>query len=974
MASSRSSVALLVAVVALALWAGRVVVRKEYTNIGATPWVPVVRLNYSNYYPGTHRGELEDVTLVFSPPISRPRTHVGALMPTDEWRQGFVEVLGSDWTPLTTPVEVSYELRCDPTHCDRAVLNGRSFAYTAAPEGSEVVLLVLNDLESHTPVAQTALNCAETLAGLRWSLRNRWETSILLEGIAISQVSSPSLVRVLLSELLSRVLWRHWGDREPRGIKTQQETVVDAVRNDSNSTTDAEKLHMTFGFLDELWLVSVVGLTAAFMPAMVCITRPLHEVLIRLAVDFVWPVVLRLHRIGVFEALLSCLSVAVAVRSRTASRSMGVFFALTGLSLAASAFAYSTFAQGLFFRGYMNSSLFTWTGGAREFGLEEVVTIAKALISAVVVLSPSHTGTCSPPYIGSAIEVVQLLTPPSVPWNITKVCVQLNATIAGAQDVEVTLYEEDHGSPSRKEIYSRRSSVSLVTTSISWATVSLLDLVVASPRAYLGFRVYASCNQVFYNTQTLWRGRRAFWRKSSTDAWSLFGADWASDNTTVVSIRTVGQAKQGVPPAWNCSSSPLGTCVLPGWNTQICPLTSSDCGSGSTCFEGGCRGFPDTWICAISMYNQFPQLTHHPKTGSCQCNCGAWDPDCTFQQYSDIIIPHLMEIGWSMLKKNATQEGVPISFDCIENCGDGLIVGLEECDSGTFYCYKSHSFCGDSSVDPGEDCDGGSFCYWQNCTCFPGHQPYAQRSKGCRGCGNGVEEDSEECDGTEGCNPQTCTCVDAYQKRAGVVGCQLIDLLCGNGKVDTDEDDPGKNSTTVVEVHRKKDGRVTGAAAGVSIGAAVLVCGVLGAVVGIVSSIRKKEEPSRPVENPDSEINFVAAAPPGGVNLSGNVKTVFKSHASASEMAQMSPYIHSRGPDGTPIIVVPCSAGSEFALSPKVGNMEVIPGNIVPAGPVDPLVSMCLEAQLPQISAMIQQSLPPSSDVTFVATPNDQPK
>eukprot|EP00727_Mastigamoeba_balamuthi_P006807 m51a1_g2747 putative protein kinase domain containing protein (917) ;mRNA; f:946433-949686 len=846
-------------------------------------------------------------------------------------------------------------------------------------------------------------------------------------------------------------------------------------------------------------------------------------------------------------------------------------------------------------------------------------------------------GTCSPPFLGSSVEIVQLITPPAVPWDVTTVCLQLNATIVSTETVEVTLYREDSGAPSAAPVFTQKFSVPLTSSAFhldtSWVNVAPTGLVVDDQHMYLGIRVVAPCNRITYNTQMLWKGRRAFWRALSADPWSLFAADWAHDNATVVPIRTVGIARKGVPPSWtacaaslyndsvchcecgapdpdckatavspSCSAagtvcSPLGHCVKPGWNEAVCPLklygigdgcqcgcggtlidpdcrlsseagawypralncpgiakcndagacqdawtgcstskfgdgvcdckcgvlgvldpdclttNNSDCGSMSTCMSGGCRAFPSAWQCVPSMYNQFPQATHH-SSKHCQCNCGAFDPDCTFQPESSIYWadgcdPDRMVCGINGTCKVSSPHGDgivdsyedcdsgracgtngrcltgyiqtnPKSLGCVENCGDSLVVGSEDCDGGAFCsstckclaghspisqrfcsgcgngfkesseecdsgvgcdstckcvhgymsadnqsrdCVQAHSFCGDSSVDPGEDCDGGSFCHWQNCTCYDGHLPYTQRSKSCRGCGNGVEEDSEECDGTEGCAPQTCTCVQGYVKYAGVSGCQLIPELCGNGKLDSNEECDGgvfckagcvceaghspvkqtfcggcgndwvddgeqcdggygcvdctcgsdftpSNPPTVsctwvsprdqsgnlsVVVHRKKDARVVGAAAGVSVGVAFVVCCILGAVVRIVSSIRKKEEPSRPIESTDTQLNFVAAAPVGGVNLSGTPNTMFTHQAmSSSEMARSTPYVHSRAADGTPIVVVPCGG---LDLSEQKDGIEIVPGNVVPAGPLDPLVSMSLSTQLPQITSMVQHSV-----------------
>eukprot|EP00727_Mastigamoeba_balamuthi_P012156 m51a1_g7563 hypothetical protein (1344) ;mRNA; f:132611-140816 len=861
--------------------------------------------------------------------------------------------------------------------------------------------------------------------------------------------------------------------------------------------------------------------------------------------------------------------------------------------------------------------------------------------------APVLSDSCTPPTLGSSVEVVQLFTPPQIPWNVTKVCVMMGASLASSETLEITMYPEDYGAPAaNSRAYTYKGTVSVPQTT-GWVSVATSGMVVRSPRVYIGFRIFARCSSVTYNTQTLWKGRRAFWRQDASHAWSQHLGDWTHDNATVVSIRTLGAPSKFVPSDWTCGAglyndsvchcecgapdpdcfktalspnctaagavcSPVAKCVVPGWNTAVCSLSlfgigdgcqcgcggslvdpdcrassaagtwypraencagfkvarcsdagacveawpscdaslygdgtchcgcgasgrvmdsdclitnASDCGAKSTCLSGACRAFPPKWVCPINLYNQYPDLTHRPTSGYCDCLCGALDPDCMIQNsgsgYANgcdwdypicsinitcktsspagdgIVDPGSGEecdSGKGCVAKKCGkgyQKTSPISMDCVELCGDSYVNGTEECDSGVFctsackcstghyaigrtfcsgcgngyvesgeecdsgegcdkscqcvsgfvssgnnsnYCVQSKSFCGDSTVDADEDCDGGFFCHWQNCTCYAGHSPYSQRAKSCRGCGNGVAEDSEECDGTEGCDPSTCLCVDGYTRSGSTYGCQLVDVLCGNRKIDDGEqcdggafceldctctsghsaESPAKTfcsgcgnafidgteqcdggygcinctcdsdftptnpatvsctwivpqtptankSIVVVEV-TKKDNRVVGAAAGASVGIAVAVCGVLGAVVVMVRTIRKKEEPSRPLDMPGSNVSFVATAPAEGVSPMGGMggpRTNFSATIASSELAQVTPYVHSRTVDGTPIIVVPCSSsdsssGAGIPTIPNYPGMEIVHGGIFSAGPVDPLLSMSLNAQLPQIAAAVQ--------------------
>eukprot|EP00727_Mastigamoeba_balamuthi_P013228 m51a1_g8528 putative protein kinase domain containing protein (952) ;mRNA; f:128198-131667 len=855
------------------------------------------------------------------------------------------------------------------------------------------------------------------------------------------------------------------------------------------------------------------------------------------------------------------------------------------------------------------------------------------------VAAPLTPGSCSPPGVGSAVEVVQLLTPARVPWAISEVCVLLGGALSSSESVEVALYPEVDGAPGPDSSATVVGATAWVSPSVAWVNVPAGGLVARSPRVYVGFRVASACNALVYNTQAghpAAAGRRSFWRQGPSHPWSLRLADWAHDNVSVVSIRTLG-GPSSLPPDWSCPArlyndsvchcgcgapdldcsktalspnctapgavcSPLATCVVPGWDAARCPLASygigdgcqcgcggalvdpdcrastvagawypradncpgvarcsdagacvdawpscsaglygdgtchcgcgasggvldpdclatnhSDCASGQTCVAGACRAFPPAWRCSPSMYGQYPDLTHRLPGVGCDCFCGVFDPDCRYQDSQNLyangcdtdmpICSKTLECDFQSpagdgivdAHKEECDSGKgcvgnkcglgyqpksPVWFDCDEVCGNSMVNGTEECDSGAFctpqcrclaghsaigkpfcsgcgngfleageqcdsgagcdsscqcvrgfepsgnqstYCVQSKSFCGDSTVDAGEDCDGGYFCHWQNCTCYPGHSPYAQRGKSCRGCGNGVAEDTEQCDGTEGCDPATCKCVQGYTRSDSVYGCQLVSVLCGNLKIDDGEQcdggpfceldckcseghaaespartfcagcgngyvdageqcdggygcancscasdftvmnpptvactwivpiPPEKNKTVVVVTVSKKDNRVVGAAVGASAGIAVAVCAVLGAVVAVVRSIRKKEEPSRPLDVPGSNVSFVTTTPAEGVNPMGPQHTMFNSAVASSELAQGTPYVHSRTADGTPIIVVPCSSSdsSGTPVLPRYPGMEVVQGGVSSAGPVDPLVTMSLAAQMPQIVAAV---------------------
>eukprot|EP00727_Mastigamoeba_balamuthi_P004920 m51a1_g14426 putative serine-threonine protein (959) ;mRNA; f:505037-508884 len=297
-----------------------------------------------------------------------------------------------------------------------------------------------------------------------------------------------------------------------------------------------------------------------------------------------------------------------------------------------------------------------------------------------------------------------------------------------------------------------------------------------------------------------------------------------------------------------------------------------------------------------------------------------------------------------------------------KGCGNGQIDDGEQCDGGvgcnhrnctcvagyvpsnplSTLCQKIQQACGDHVVSGAEQCDGGRFCDNDNCTCMPGHPPVApQAAAFCQGCGNQYVDAGEQCDGGAGCTHE-CTCASGFHPTSPTLG-----LDC--------EEETAKS--------KDKDNSV---AVGVPIGVTgfVLVC-AMGAVLGFIFTIRRKEAPSTIVERPvDDNCSFVAANDQPGVGM--NViapETALGGLGAMSGSSGAHAYVHSHTADGVPVVVVPVPGAPymqqhqqqqmemqmRMQMQPEQGCVMLDAG----AG-VDPLVLASLSGQLQQIAQSVQ--------------------
>eukprot|EP00727_Mastigamoeba_balamuthi_P013401 m51a1_g8684 putative serine-threonine protein (933) ;mRNA; r:2530-5940 len=573
--------------------------------------------------------------------------------------------------------------------------------------------------------------------------------------------------------------------------------------------------------------------------------------------------------------------------------------------------------------------------------------------------------------------------------------------------------------------------------------------------------------------------------------------------------------------AWTCAAGAFGdrtkcdcSCQQGGVRDPDCSFYAklpSDCGT-RMCSGDKCLQIPYNWACTYSYY----------ANGFCQCSCQGWDSDCNVQASPTTVggcgsagvcrnvnnVATCVSPGCSNgvveTKSEQCETGgagcanctcklgwgpmVPPVTDCRNKCGDGIVVGDEECDGGVFCtackcdsghaernprasscqgcgndlldagedcdggpgcipatckcvagfrqtsppslsCEQQFPDCGDSAIQSGEECDGGLYCNAINCTCGTGSKPYSTPKKYCLACGNGVPDDGEECDGGAGCTKNCkcaakftaatpastdcvsiphscgnkkldsseecdsgkfcrydCKCSEGHEAYAPV---QLYCRGCGNGVVeDSEECDAGLGCSTScrcaagfrrtspptsdceeysnVSASKSKD---NGIAVGVPIGVTgVVVIGAMCGVLYAVFHIRRKEEPSRPIDSHAGDIKFV---PTGDASMSPvvelNVLPQPMSQMSMSMMSGFVPYVHSQAPDGTPIVVVPLNPGESDSSSSTSGTvgpatpqmlappLQIGAGYLQPGAPVDPLVLMSLSSQLPQISQSVQR-------------------
>ena len=132
------------------------------------------------------------------------------------------------------------------------------------------------------------------------------------------------------------------------------------------------------------------------------------------------------------------------------------------------------------------------------------------------------------------------------------------------------------------------------------------------------------------------------------------------------------------PEEWTCGANRKGICDCEcgAYDPDCDNYLNSTCQNGTVCSVETGKCIP--WTCDPSKYNQRTRY-YFP---SCDCNCGSWDPDCEdYDSYTDVI-------GCNWYKK--------------EICSrvDGTCVGNWTC-SMKDYGVPGKCHCGCGAYDPG---------------------------------------------------------------------------------------------------------------------------------------------------------------------------------------------------------------------------------------------------------------------------------
>ena len=139
------------------------------------------------------------------------------------------------------------------------------------------------------------------------------------------------------------------------------------------------------------------------------------------------------------------------------------------------------------------------------------------------------------------------------------------------------------------------------------------------------------------------------------------------------------------------------------------------------------------------------------------------------------------------------------SVSCYRICGDGTVAGDEECDRGSgcsddCKCLSGwhsngnpscYSTCGDNYVVGDEECEwNGNGCD-NYCKCLDGWRSRLDGSRSCiENCGDGMVVGEEECDSSPFCSDKYCICMQDHPYNNESGGCSY----CGNGYVEGKEE------------------------------------------------------------------------------------------------------------------------------------------------------------------------------------------
>eukprot|EP00727_Mastigamoeba_balamuthi_P011805 m51a1_g7247 putative protein kinase domain containing protein (686) ;mRNA; f:127105-130004 len=419
-----------------------------------------------------------------------------------------------------------------------------------------------------------------------------------------------------------------------------------------------------------------------------------------------------------------------------------------------------------------------------------------------------------PPYIATTASVAQLLTPPELPWKLTRVCFALHllpdshkalprrATVSGT----VSLYPFDlmpvygpghrlsYATFSRELSYDPNAS-STAGVAPTWVSVDVSGL--DSPMVFVGVSYWSCGNVQMVGVNMASQGRLAFTYRQSSSRWYRYkGAD-------AFAIRTTGtKHAAGVPPTWVCDRSKYGDgncdCYCGAGDVDCTTNFTSDCGPGHVCDQTG-RCAEVDWgvrgVCNVSNYWQYD---------GCQCECGeAADPDCLDTHQPVRVCPpstshrqqvcDLRQTGPVCTEWRCDLAAYDDGRVCDCECGladpdcDGFLLNSTcpdnwLCVNGKCAAPRKWS-CPSAGYNDGKQCQCRCGVYDPDCDNASLYVFHCGIGKVCNYQSECVDPDlTEDCDGGVGCH--NCLCTAGYYPKTPLR--EDCETRCGNGVLEAE--------------------------------------------------------------------------------------------------------------------------------------------------------------------------------------------
>eukprot|EP00727_Mastigamoeba_balamuthi_P010346 m51a1_g5934 putative serine-threonine protein (1453) ;mRNA; r:92638-98368 len=415
----------------------------------------------------------------------------------------------------------------------------------------------------------------------------------------------------------------------------------------------------------------------------------------------------------------------------------------------------------------------------------------------------------------STVEVVQLFTPPRLPWNYTQACYKVlfgetgQVALNSPQQITLVAYEDAGGHPASSPEWSSVLQVSALVPlsgSIPWRWYnSFMGYVARRPSVFLGFRLASDCKQASYYASVQLSGRLSHWRSGPGATWSVHRADWTHDNFTALLFRAKGVALDPLahlPAGWSCSPAAYsdrracdcecgafdpdcanasigsaaaqctaageacnssGHCVQTGWDTRVLGCQPRSFGSRDGC-QCGCGSVvdPDCFTSTAAGTWRTPALNCNGTSVSMcdnqgQC-AGAWaTPQCPASALGDGVVCNCGCQATGVMDPDCLVDGLP--SDCGEN---------GHCFEGACRAYPAAWRCNPMSLGSGDGCNCSCGSVDPDCAVQTGvMSPIGTTVLPNAGTATSFLRSSamldagEECEDGTGCSAN-CSCVGGY--------------------------------------------------------------------------------------------------------------------------------------------------------------------------------------------------------------------